>query len=111
MVFYDFGAKALEPILRAGLQHLPCLAVDGMVIAMSMLHPQKQMDGSEEQTGHKLGTWGKLLPAWYLDSSGDGSMRAFGPAAPESGLMLPPGCFLDAEGFLTGATSSHGSKA
>ncbi|MGL4400413.1 MAG: MFS transporter [Luteolibacter sp.] len=100
VVFYDFGESALEPILRAGLLHCPCLAVDGMVIAMSMPHPRKPTDGSEEQTGHKLGTWGKLLPGWFLDSPEGGALRAFGPGAPEHGLVLPAGSFLDAEGFL-----------
>ncbi len=99
IVFFDFGGRALEPIYRAGLLHCPCLAVDGMVIAMSMPHPRKPA-GSEEQTGHKLDTWGKLLPGWYLDSSETGKLRAFGPAAPANGLMLPTGCFLDTEGFL-----------
>jgi acyl-[acyl-carrier-protein]-phospholipid O-acyltransferase / long-chain-fatty-acid--[acyl-carrier-protein] ligase len=101
LVFYDFGESALAPIFRAGLLHCPCLAVDGMVIAMSMPHPLKPMDGSEEQIGHKLGTWGKLLPGWFLDSSDRGALSAFGPAAPEKGLALPVGSFLDAEGFLS----------
>jgi acyl-[acyl-carrier-protein]-phospholipid O-acyltransferase/long-chain-fatty-acid--[acyl-carrier-protein] ligase len=101
LVFYDFGQKALEPIFRAGLLHCPCLAVEGMVIAMSLPHPRKPMDGSEEQTGHKLGTWGKLLPGWFLDASEYGQLRAYGPAAPADGLTLPPGCVLDAEGYLS----------
>ncbi|MGL5019149.1 MAG: MFS transporter [Luteolibacter sp.] len=100
IVFYDFGEKAMEPILRAGLLHCPCLAVDGVVIAMSMPHPPKPTDGSEGQRGHKLGTWGKLLPGWVLDRSETGTLMAYGPAAPENGLLLPGGCFLDAEGFL-----------
>ena len=103
LVFYDFGQKALDPVFRAGLLHCPCLAVDGIVIAMSMPHPHKPTAESEEQTGHKLGTWGKLLPGWFLDSPETGRLSAYGPAAPEEGLPLPPGCFLDAEGYL-----SHG---
>jgi hypothetical protein len=101
LVFYDFGQKALDPVFRAGLLHCPCLAVDGMVIAMSLPHPRKPMDGSEEQTGHKLGTWGKLLPGWFLDAPENGPLKAYGPAAPAGGLELPSGCFLDAEGYLS----------
>lgn len=103
MVFYDFGQKALEPIYRAGLEHCPCLAVDGLVIAMSMPHPPKPRDDSEPQLGHKLGTWGKLLPGWYLLPAEDGRLRAYGPAAPKEGLVLPLKCYLDPEGFLASA--------
>lgn len=101
IVFYDFGARALEPIYRAGLEHCPCLAVAGMVIAMSMPHPSKPEGDSEIQLGHKPGTWGKLLPGWFLLSAEDGTVRAHGPAAPKEGLVLPKKCYLNAEGFLT----------
>lgn len=100
IVFYDFGEKALEPIYRAGLEHCPCLALEGLVIAMSMPHPPKPMDDSEPQLGHKLGTWGKLLPGYYLLPMEDGRLRVYGPATPEGGLALPAKCYLDAEGFL-----------
>jgi hypothetical protein len=100
IVFYDFGPRALEPIFRAGLLHCPCLAVDGIVIAMSMPNPPKAADDEDGQTGHKLGTWGKLLPGWFLLPAEGGSWRAHGPAAPADGLPLPPKCFLDAQGFL-----------
>lgn len=101
IVFYDFGRRVLEPVYRAGLLHCPCLAVDGVVVAMSMPDPTKPWADSEPQTGHKPSTWGKLLPGWYLLPSEDGGLRAHGPAAPENGLELPAGSFLDAEGFLT----------
>jgi acyl-[acyl-carrier-protein]-phospholipid O-acyltransferase / long-chain-fatty-acid--[acyl-carrier-protein] ligase len=103
IVFYDFGDRALEPICRAGLEHCPCLAVEGMVIAMSMPHPPKPMNDSEPQLGHKLGTWGKLLPGWYLLPTKGGSLRVHGPAASKEGLVLPAQCYLDAEGFLASA--------
>ncbi len=101
LVFYDFGESALHPVFRAGLLHCPCLAVDGIVIAMSMPHPRKPSPDGEEQSGHKLGTWGKLLPGWFLQPSETGVFRAFGPAAPKEGLALPAKCFLDADGFLS----------
>lgn len=100
IVFYDFGQQALDPVCRAGVLHCPCLAVDGMVIAMSMPDPTKPWTDSEPQLGHKPGTWGKLLPGWFLLPSEGGGLRAHGPAAPENGLELPAGAFLDAEGFL-----------
>jgi len=70
------------------------------VIAMSMPHPTAPWSDSEPEIGHKLGTWGKLLPGWYLLPSEDGGLYAYGPAAGRNGLALPKGCFLDAEGFL-----------
>lgn len=100
IVFYDFGQDALDPIYCAGVLHCPCLAVEGRVIAMSMANPGLPWSDSIPQRGHKLGTWGKLLPGWFLLPGGDGELRAHGPAAPLEGLALPKGCFLDAEGFL-----------
>ena len=95
VVFYDFGQRALEPLNATGVLHLPCLAVDGTVVSMSMPHPPKNVEEDSMQLGHKNATWGKLLPGWYLSD-----LRAHGPAAPEAGLSLPLGCFLDPEGFL-----------
>jgi len=99
--FYDFGSQALVPIYRAEILHLPCLAVGGRVISMSMPDPVRPNAHSDPQVGRKPGTWGKLLPGWALKADADGNLRAYGPAAPEMGLPLPPKAFLDAEGFLT----------
>jgi acyl-[acyl-carrier-protein]-phospholipid O-acyltransferase / long-chain-fatty-acid--[acyl-carrier-protein] ligase len=101
LIFYDFGKRALEPIYRASLLHCPCLAVEGIVISMSMPDPPTPNSDSESQRGRKPGTWGKLLPGWYLLPSETGGFLAHGPAAPPSGLALPPQCHLDSEGFLT----------
>ena len=68
---------------------------------MSMPDPPRLDAGGIPQPGHKAGTWGKLLPGWFLITGEEGGIRAHGPAAPEAGLPLPAGCFLDAEGFLT----------
>ena len=101
IVFYDFGDSAIHaPVERAGLCHLPCLAVDGLVIAMSMPHPPATTDDFEPQNGHKPNSWGKLLPGWELNSLETGCLCAHGPAANESGILLPAGCALDSEGFL-----------
>ncbi|MES2659723.1 MAG: 1-acyl-sn-glycerol-3-phosphate acyltransferase [Verrucomicrobiota bacterium] len=99
--FYDFGTQALTPLEKTGVHHFPCLAIEGIVIAMSMPHPAKPATDSEFQPGHKPGSWGKLLPGWHLLTAPDGTLRAHGPAAPEEGLPLPTGCFLDPEGFLS----------
>lgn len=93
--FYDFGTHCLEPLTSEQALHLPCLASEGIVVAMSMPHPPKNQDGDDPQPGNKPGTWGKLLPGFYLIDH-----RAAGPAAPEGGLALPAGTVLDAEGFL-----------
>jgi acyl-[acyl-carrier-protein]-phospholipid O-acyltransferase/long-chain-fatty-acid--[acyl-carrier-protein] ligase len=101
IVFHDFGSCALTPVDRAGICHCPCLAINGLVIAMSMPHPPQSTDFFEPQHGHQLHSWGKLLPGWHLKPSPDGTtLHAHGPAAPNVGLPLPPESFLDAEGFL-----------
>ena len=101
IVFHDFGASALEPVERAGLFHYPGLAVGGVVVAMSMVHPPQGVAGVARQLGHKPRSWGKLLPGWRLERCPDsGTLKAFGPAAPDEGLPLPAGCSLDDEGFL-----------
>ncbi len=101
LVFYDFGPEALAPVERAGLCHCPCLAVEGVVIAMSMPRPPAStMDDFEPQNGRKPNSWGKLLPGWQLKPAADGTLRAHGPAAPAHGLPLPAGCSLDPECFL-----------
>ncbi len=106
ITFYDFGENALEPLEISGVSHFPCLAVDGIVIAMSMPDPAMPMAESEPQHGHKPGSWGKPLPGWFLvESATGGVLRAHGPAAPADGLPLPDGCSMDAEGFLVRAGS------
>ncbi len=103
IVFYDFGHRALEPVYRAGLRHCPCLAIHGTVIAMSMPDPPAAAGDSEPQPGHRPGSWGKLLPGWFLLAAENGCLRAHGPAAPADGLELPAGTSLDPDGFLAWA--------
>lgn len=95
--FYDFGSQALMPLERTACVHYPCLAVDGMVIAMSMADPAPGV-GVDPQFGHRANSWGKLLPGWKLSSFAP--PRIFGPAADAAGLALPNGCILDDDGFL-----------
>lgn len=99
LTFYDFSPRALDPMEKAGVLHLPCLAVDGVVVSMSMPDPPNAR-GADPQPGHKARSWGKLLPGWFLQPDETGSLRAHGPAAPSGGLPLPAGTILDPDNFL-----------
>lgn len=92
--FLDFSDQALEPVAQQEVNYRPCLAVNGVVIAMSMPTPDDQPEGFEVQHGHKDGTYGRLLPGWYVEGG-----RVFGPAAGDEGLALPEGCELEG-GFV-----------
>jgi acyl-[acyl-carrier-protein]-phospholipid O-acyltransferase/long-chain-fatty-acid--[acyl-carrier-protein] ligase len=101
LVFYDFSSAALNPVERAGLCHCACLALDGVVIAMSMPDPPPSDAGLALQRGRKKNAWGRLLPGWRLDrDESTGRLTASGPAASAGGIPLPAGCRLDEEGFL-----------
>ena len=95
--FYDFGSQALDSLERNDCAHYPCLAVDGVVVAMSMPDPTPGI-GVDPQYGRRANSWGKLLPGWKVSSSAP--RRVFGPAADAAGLALPQGCAPDDEGFL-----------
>jgi acyl-[acyl-carrier-protein]-phospholipid O-acyltransferase / long-chain-fatty-acid--[acyl-carrier-protein] ligase len=88
--FFDFGVSALVPIDIKNVIHLPCLAVNGSVVAMSLPHPRLPDVRSEFQAGHKPNSWGKLLPGWQI----------VGGKLLPGGLALPDGAELDAECFL-----------
>ncbi len=93
--FLDFSPQALEAVAQHDVNYRPCLAIDGRVIAMSLPTPDEQPDGFELQHGHKDGSYGRLLPGWWVK---DG--RVHGPAAGKEGLKLPEGVELDEEGFI-----------
>jgi hypothetical protein len=99
ITFYDFSARALEPLTVPGVCHCPCLASAGRVVAMSMPDPVAAPNLKDPQRGGKPGTWGKLLPGWLTAPDADGKLRLHGPAAPADGLPLP-GCAVDEEGFV-----------
>jgi len=100
-VFYDFSGDCRKPIERAGLLHCPCLALDGVVISMSMPDPPQANSGFDPQPGHKPRSWGRLLPGWRIQRDADaGTIRLHGPAAPDGGIALPDDCQLDDEGFV-----------
>ena len=100
LVFYDFSEQAVVPFERAGVLHCPCLALAGVVVAMSMPDPPPVANVQDVQSGRKPGTWGRLLPGWFIAKDAEGTLRVHGPAAPASGLVLPQGGFLDEDGFL-----------
>lgn len=99
VVFYDFSARATEPLAAPGVVHCPCLALEGTVIAMSMPDPPTG-PGQDPQIGGKPGCWGLPLPGWSIAVREDGRLLAHGPAAPPEGLLLPPGAALDEDGWL-----------
>ena len=66
--FFYFGKQAAECLEIENLAHLPCLALNGQVIAMSMPHPPLPKPDSFFQAGHKPGSLGKLLPGWYIEN-------------------------------------------
>jgi acyl-[acyl-carrier-protein]-phospholipid O-acyltransferase/long-chain-fatty-acid--[acyl-carrier-protein] ligase len=88
--FFDFGSGAQVPFKKENVIHLPCLAVDGLVVAMSLPHPPESDMRSTFQAGHKPGSWGKILPGWHIR---DGKLFP-------GGLALPTGAKLDGECFL-----------
>lgn len=98
-VFYDFGAKASVPLNRNDWVHCPCLAIDGVIVSLSMPDPPRPLAGSKLQVGMKPGACGMVLPGFGLSINGERKVLT-GPSAP-LGIELPDGSDLDAEGFLT----------
>lgn len=102
-VFFDFSPRAAEAFERSGWLHCPCLAIDGVIVAMSMPDPPLPHPGSKSQAGHKPGALGILLPGFTVENR-DGSWRVSGPAVPD-GLALPAGYRVDEESFVTKITN------
>ncbi len=98
--FFDFGEPCGAPPGCDGLIHLPCLAIGGMVVSMSMPHPPKPKADSDFQPGHKPGACGMLAPGWLARAGESGELRVHGPAAPYTGIPLPDGSSVDTEGFV-----------
>lgn len=97
-VFFDFSPRAARPLDRPDWIHCPCLAMDGIIIAMSMPDPPLPVSSSQPQCGQKPGTLGILLPGFAV-VKGDAVLQLRGPAVPE-GLALPSDYRLDDEGFV-----------
>lgn len=105
-VFFDFSEGANRDLGREGWIHCPCLAIDGVVVAMSMPDPPLSHEGAKPQPGRKEGALGIVLPGFTVEER-NGEWRVEGPAAPE-GLMLPKGYRVDEEGFVVLAVADRG---
>lgn len=101
-LFFDFSRRAGQPLDRPGWLHCPCLAIDGVVVAMSMPDPPAPYPASPPQAGRKTGALGILLPGFAVEPAGD-RWQVRGPAAP-GGLTLPDGFAVDAESFVVPAS-------
>ncbi|MES2982851.1 MAG: MFS transporter [Verrucomicrobiota bacterium] len=88
--FFDFSKKATEALAVFKITHLPCMALNGQVVSMSMPHPPLPKEDSFFQAGHKAGSLGKLLPGWYIEN---GQLMPFETAWPEE-------LEIDAESFV-----------
>ena len=89
--FFDFSKQSNQLLEIPGIVHMPCLALNGQVISMSMPHPPLPMVESFFQAGHKLGSFGKLMPGWYVE--GDKLMPLGIPWPGE--LEIDAECFVD----------------
>jgi acyl-[acyl-carrier-protein]-phospholipid O-acyltransferase/long-chain-fatty-acid--[acyl-carrier-protein] ligase len=97
-VFFDFSERADQALGRADWVHCPCLAIDGVVVAMSMPDPPLSHPGSKPQPGSKAGALGIVLPGFEVVKESD-AWVVRGPAAPD-GIALPVGYRVDEEGFV-----------
>ncbi len=89
-LFFDFSKQANELLEIKNITHLPCLALDGHVVSMSMPHPPLPKTDSFFQAGHKPGSFGKLLPGWYIEN---------GKLMPLD-IPWPEGLEIDSESFV-----------
>jgi acyl-[acyl-carrier-protein]-phospholipid O-acyltransferase/long-chain-fatty-acid--[acyl-carrier-protein] ligase len=98
VAFFDFGQRAHQALDRPNWRHFPCLAIDGVIVAMSMPDPAMPSPGSQRQCGSKPGSLGILLPCFAVDDR-DGTLWIHGPSAPD-GIELPAGFRIDEESFV-----------
>jgi acyl-[acyl-carrier-protein]-phospholipid O-acyltransferase/long-chain-fatty-acid--[acyl-carrier-protein] ligase len=99
-IFFDFSPEAATPLDVKNVIHCPCLAIRGIVIAMSLPDPPLVLSTSRYQAGHKAGSLGLLLPGFTCAVAADGTLHLGGPSLPDQGLTLPSGSHLDEDGFL-----------
>jgi acyl-[acyl-carrier-protein]-phospholipid O-acyltransferase/long-chain-fatty-acid--[acyl-carrier-protein] ligase len=96
-VFFDFSPRALDPIESSTWVHCPCLAIDGVILAMSFPDPPCPTAGSRPQAGRMPGTWGQLLPGFAVSADG---RTLSGPALKGGTLSLPDGIGVDDSGWV-----------
>ncbi|MGJ8677831.1 MAG: MFS transporter [Akkermansiaceae bacterium] len=92
-VFYDFSQDALESESK-----LPCLIVDGIVIAISMPHPDAETATNQHQAGYKTKSWGRLLPGFHVEKE-DAQIHLSGLATQGKRITLD-GLTLDENSML-----------
>jgi acyl-[acyl-carrier-protein]-phospholipid O-acyltransferase/long-chain-fatty-acid--[acyl-carrier-protein] ligase len=97
-LFFDFSPQAPEPLELVGWIHCPCLALEEVVIAMSVPEPAIPYPTSRPQSGTKTGSSGILLPGFAVEHDSN-RLVIKGPACPQ-GVSLPAGASIDAEGFV-----------
>ncbi|MBB5350252.1 acyl-[acyl-carrier-protein]-phospholipid O-acyltransferase/long-chain-fatty-acid--[acyl-carrier-protein] ligase [Haloferula luteola] len=96
-VFFDFGENAHLPLDTEGWTHCPCLAIRGVIVAMSFPDPPVPYPGSKQQLGHAEGRYGPLLPGFSLSAD---RRQLSGPATGHHPLELPTGIEVDLDGWL-----------
>ncbi len=106
VLLLDFSAGG--PPLPGVVEHLPCLAVEGVVVALSMPDPPLPFDTSPRQHGVRTGCRGRLLSGFVLATGADGQPLLRGPACPPAGLRLPAGATIDHAGFVRLAARDAG---
>jgi len=105
--FFDFSDAADDPLEVPGWIHCPCLAIDRVVVAISMPDPPLPLPGSSLQPGRKKGKLGTLLPGFRIER-GEHLITLHGPSTPENGIALPPNTRIDSQGFLSvGDPATH----
>ena len=78
---------------------LACLAVDRIVVAVSVPDPKLPFDNSLRQEGSRPGCRGKLLRG-FVPRERDGRIVLDGASCPEEGIELPEGSEIDGAGFV-----------
>ncbi|MGB1261188.1 MAG: MFS transporter, partial [Akkermansiaceae bacterium] len=92
-VCYDFSESAVQ---RSDAY--PCLVTDGVVVSMSMPHPEENTATNQHQAGWGEGTWGRLLPGFFPQET-DGGILLKGASVASSGLVVS-GVTLDANAMV-----------
>jgi hypothetical protein len=91
---FDFSAGAVDV---DGV--FPCLAVDRIVVAVSLPDPPLPAESRMRQDGSRQGCRGKLLPGFVVRER-DGRIVLEGQSCPGEGIELPQGSEVDGDGFV-----------
>ncbi|MFC7338446.1 MFS transporter [Haloferula chungangensis] len=97
--FFDFSEQASTPLEVEGWHHCPCLAINGIIISMSLPDPTQAHPDSPHQVGGKEGSVGILLPGFSYEEREE-HLHLTGPAAGPDGIPLPKGTRTDESSFV-----------